>query len=125
MTAIRVICRSCGAEVNSAEVNHDMLCTVCLARELATPLLAEYRRLWAKRSRYLRGRVALDPVQGQLARVVQRIARHMHDRIRNPQLAIATLSAALEEARRSADSVGGRILVPRHGQEIVGEGARA
>lgn len=124
MTAIRVLCRGCRQEVNSAECT-DLLCTTCVALELVAPELAEYQRLWAKRNRYRRARAPHFALDQQLRRLAQRISQKVHGRIAKPSLAAEALNAALERARQAADSAGGRILVPRYGQEILGAGARA
>lgn len=125
MTAIRVVCRSCGAEVDSAEVDRDMRCARCVALALIEVDLREYGRLWAKRARYGRCRAPIAGPEKQLARLAKRMSKRLHERITNTELATETLNAALEQARQRADSADGRILVPRVGQEIVGAGARA
>lgn len=125
MTAIRVVCRSCGSEVNSAEVDCEMRCALCMALRLITADLQEYGRLWAKRARYERKHIALGSVYEQITRLTIRMSRKLHERIPDVELATKTLNAALERARQQADSAGGRILVPRVGQELVGAGARA
>lgn len=124
MTAIRVLCRGCRQEVNAAECT-DLRCTTCVALDLVADDLASYRRLWAKRARYARARAATISIDQQLRRLALRMSRRLHDRISNPELAAEALNTALERARQAVDTVGGRILVPRIGQEILGAGARA
>lgn len=133
MSAIRVVCRSCGAEVNSAECDRDLRCTSCAAKGLISRDLAEYSRLWAKKARYARMGVALHsddpdrptPWDEQRLRLQTRMSETLHRRIPNPELATEALNALLSEARQRADTPSGRIVVPRLGQEILGGGARA
>ena len=125
MTAIRVVCRACGAEVDSAEVDREVRCVRCVALALIEVDLQEYGRLWAKRARYGRCRAPIAGPETQLGRLAKRMSKRLHERIANVELATEMLNAALERARQRADSVDGRILVPRVGQEIVGTGARA
>lgn len=125
MTAIRVVCRGCGAEVNSAECDAGLRCTSCAARALVTPSLKRYQELWAKRTRYRRAGAPHVALEAQLGRLALRISRTVHDRVRNPEQATETLNKLLSEARQRGDSPSGRIVVPRVGQEILGGGARA
>ena len=125
MTAIRVVCRSCGSEVNSAEVDREMRCVTCVARQLVGPTVREYERLWAKRARYSRSRAPHAALDHQIGRLAIRIGKQVHQRVRPDERAAEVLNLILSEARQRADSSGGRILVPRVGQEIVGAGARA
>ena len=125
MPAIRVVCRGCGREVNSAEVDRDVRCTLCVARQVIGPSLRRYQELWAKRTRYRRARAPHAALEHQMGRLATRMARRLHERIRDQKLAADVLNQALSEARQQADSIGGRVLVPRVGQEIVGGGARA
>jgi len=125
MTAIRVVCRTCSAEVNSAEVDVAIRCSLCVARALVAQLVSEYERLWAKRTRYRRRGAPHAALEHQIGRLAVRIGGKLHERIRNPQRAGELLNQLLSEARQRADSSGGKILVPRFGHELVGEGARA
>lgn len=109
MTAIRVTCRQCGREVNSAECNRQLHCMRCVALAECSVDLGEYERLWRKRGRYGRAGVALASVEAQLARVAKRMSKRLHDRIRNGEEATEMLNKALEEARQRATS--SRILV--------------
>jgi|SRR5215472_2621821 len=125
MTAIRVVCRGCGQEVNSAEVDREVRCTLCVARTAVGQLVRQYERLWAKRTRYRRAGAPHVQLERQIGRLAVRIGERLHQRIGNPQRAGEVLNALLSEARQRADSSGGKILVPRLGQELAGEGARA
>jgi len=122
---IHIRCRACTREVASAECDRGFRCSVCAARAAASADLAAYQRLWAKRARYGRRQVALEAIDAQLGRLAKRMAARLHERIPDGEAAAELLNGLLAEARQQADSVGGRILVPRHGQELVGGGARA
>lgn len=125
MTAILVRCRGCGREVASAECDRDLRCAVCVATGLISLDLQAYQRAWSKRGRYSRARLAVDHIEEQLGRLAKRMSAKLHRGISDVALATETLNAALEQARQRADTADGRILVPRVGQELVGEGARA
>lgn len=110
---IRVVCRGCAREVDSAEVDRQVRCAPCSAVASCGELLGQYERLWAKRERYLRARwAASTQVEKALARQVQRLAERLHGRISNVELARETLNGALEGARQRATG-GGRVLVSR------------
>ena len=125
MTAIKVTCRRCGREVNSAECDSQLRCTLCVALSLVSQLLSQYEKLWAKRNRYRRAGAPHKALEEQIGRLAIRISTRLHERIANRELAARTLNSALEHARQRADTAGGKIVVPRSGQEIVGSGARA
>lgn len=111
MTAIRVRCRSCGREVDSAECDRQLHCAGCVALAECSADLSEYERLWRKRARYGRAGVALASVEAQLGRVVKRVSKRLHDRLRSGEDATTMLNEALEQARQRATSA--RILVPQ------------
>ncbi len=103
MTAIRVVCRSCGREVNSAEVDKQMRCAVCVAVSRCSQLLTQYGRLWAKRNRYRRSGGPHAQVEKQLGGMALRIRARLGQYILNPQIAAETLNKALEQARDKAE----------------------
>jgi hypothetical protein len=125
VTAIRVRCQGCGAEVNFAECDRNLRCVTCVAVAAIGQDLQEYQRLWAKRARYARQHIALGGADRQLTRLSIRMSKRLHEHIRDVELATKTLNEQLECARQRADTAGGRILVPRSGQEILGSGVRA
>lgn len=103
MTAIRVVCRSCGREVNSAEVDRELHCTICVGRQAIGPSLKRYQELWAKRTRYRRQGHPHAALEQQLGRLATRMAQKLHERIRQPQVAAEVLNEMLSAARRRGD----------------------
>lgn len=116
MSDLRVICRRCAKESPSDACDATGLCALCLVGDLVEPLKTEYRRLWAKRLRYSHRRsIGLTAVEKQLARVARRLGDQVHAHIANPQLAIATINAHLEEVRNEIERPNARIHLPRPG----------
>jgi|SRR5579859_588209 len=117
MPELRVICRRCGGETPSSAADRTGLCVICMVADVVAPLKAEYKRLWAKRLRYLkRGGIALGNVEKQLSRVARRLGDQVHAHIPNPQLAIATINAHLEQVRTEVEHpAGSRIHLPKPG----------
>jgi len=123
--SIRVTCRGCGTEVDSSECDRQVRCGACQVKASIAVELAEYRRLWAKRTRYLRAGASIAGCDRQLGRLAKRIAGKVHQRLLNARQAAEVLNEELSRARQRADTADGRILVPRQGQEVIGSGARA
>src|SRR5579859_5022468 len=116
MAELHVICRRCGKESPSTAADRTGLCVICIVADAVAPLKAEYRRLWAKRLRYLkRGGIALGHVEKQLTRVARRLGDQVHGRISNPELAIATINAHLEQVREEVERPNARIHLPKSG----------
>ena len=117
MSGLCIFCRTCGKETPSNAADSTGLCVICIVADVVLPLKAEYKRLWAKRHRYLQHRsIPLGHIEKQLARVARRLGDQVHARISNPQLAIATINAHLEQARNEVEypSVS-RIHLPKPG----------
>lgn len=102
MTAIRVVCRSCGREVNSAEVDREVRCTICLGRQVIGPSLNRYAELWAKRTRYRRQGHPHAALERQIGKLAVKMSLTLHKHIGQPKVAAEVLNKALEEARQRA-----------------------
>ena len=121
ISPLRLYCTECGDETLSHNADFRGVCILCITSAVIKPLLAEYRRLWAKRDRYSKTSASLRPVESQLATVARRIGDKVHARISRPDVAIALLNAKLEEARVAAERprTNSRILIPRTGDMLA------
>lgn len=81
-------------------------------REAISADLADYKRLWAKRRRYLR--MGTPHNDEQISRIAKRINLKVHAVVTGPK-AISFFNELLHEARQKAETVDGRILVAQPG----------
>jgi len=108
---IALNCTRCGRPTDT-DHSRGAVCIECLVRKAVSADLAEYRRLWAKRRRYLR--VGASHNDKQITHLATRINRKVHALLSGAQ-AIEFFNALLHEARGRAESLDGRILVAQTG----------
>ena len=111
MAAIALHCTSCGRETDT-DHSRKAVCIECLVREAVSTDLREYGRLWAKRRRYHRANALHN--DEQISRMARRINQKVHALIQGEK-AVEFFNRLLHEARGSAETVGGRIVVAQTG----------
>jgi hypothetical protein len=120
MSDLRVICPTCGEESLASAADHRGRCVVCVTSEDVADLKAEYKRLWAKRGRYIQRGISVRHCEAQLATVARRLGDRVHRRIANPEQAIPILNAHLEDARNQVEHpTRSRILLPKPGDMVM------
>lgn len=79
---IVVLCKgACGQEVAAAELDSTGVCALCQIMVQVAGHYEEYRRLWAKRRRYLVKGLPAASLEKQLGKVVGRIAAICHAKL--------------------------------------------
>lgn len=80
--SVLVRCKgTCRSEVSSAEVDAEGVCSLCQIMWKVKDHFEEYKRLWAKRTRYARTGAPYQATEKQLGRVVGRIAGVCHTKL--------------------------------------------
>jgi uncharacterized protein involved in exopolysaccharide biosynthesis len=98
MSSILVFCRSCGKQVASSQTR-DGLCLDCQVSRSVADLREEHARLWRKRERYRSQHANVEQIGRQIARVEDRMAQRIKERVANEREAVDYLKRELEAAR--------------------------
>lgn len=108
---IALMCRTCGKATDS-DHSRDAVCIECIVRKSIAPDLAEYKRLWKKRRRY--ARAGANHNDRQISHLAKRMNAKVHGLVGGTK-AIEFFNQLLHDARATAESLDGRILVAQTG----------